>query len=282
MIRRWDKSKPPTGPFALNRDCPQALGLVAWWPMGGAGVGYAPDMAGSTHASPGTRAASATLGDDGRPALSLVQASNQYLAAATCPVSDVPLTLTSWARPDSSVQTTLFVCATGGTDPHQNFFRIVLVSGYVRANCGTTSASAQANAITTVAYNTGKWNLLGATFLGTSSRTVYLNGGNAINNTTSIVPTQTTSRTRLGVAITTLEGLLQPLNGDLGECGIWNVALGPDMHSRLYDPGTRYELWYPLRSRKWIVGAAATAPTITALSAINITATSAQPRISYS
>ncbi len=164
MIRRWDKSKPPTGPFALNRDCPQAQGLVAWWPMGGAGVGYAQDLAGITHASPGTIASAMTLGDDGRPALSLVQASNQYLVAATCPVSAVPLTLTSWARPDGSVQTTIFVCATDGTSPHQNFFRIVLVSGYVRANCGTTTASAQANAITTTAYNAGQWNLVGATF----------------------------------------------------------------------------------------------------------------------
>ena len=279
MIRRWDKSKPPTGPFALNRDCPQAQGLVAWYPMGAAGVGYAPDMAGTHHAIPGTRAASATLGDDGRPALSLVAASNQYLGAATAPITNAPVTLTAWGKTDGSTQTPIFLC--GATlNP---FFRIVLVSNKVRANAGTDFNGTQANAITTASYTSGAWQLFGATFASRSDRTAYLNGGNAVNDTTALNANVTSIlRTRLGVAITTAEALLQPFNGDLGECGIWDVSLDASMHARLYSPATRFELWYPLRSRKWISIAAATAPTITALSAISITATSAQPRISYS
>lgn len=279
MIRRWDKSKPPTGPFALNLDCPQARGLVAWYPMGMAGKNYAADLAGNNHAGLGTAASAMTLGDDGRPALSLVAASNQYLAVPTCPKSAVPLTLTAWAKPPSGTQTVIYVGATGGTRPEENFCRIVLVSGYVRANFG--GAGPQANAITTVAYTAGAWSLFSASFTANNSRTVYLNGANAVTETTSITPGASFSRIRLGVAITTSEALLQPLNGDLGECGIWDVSLDASMHARLYSPATRFELWYPLRSRKWISIAAATAPTITALSAISITATSAQPQITY-
>ena len=56
MERRWDKSKPPRGPFALNRDCPQAVGLVAWYPMGGVtGPKFIADHVGKAHLTLGTQ-----------------------------------------------------------------------------------------------------------------------------------------------------------------------------------------------------------------------------------
>lgn len=280
MIRRWDKSKPPTGPFALNRDCAQAQGLVAWWPMGGAsGKVFVPDLAGKHHLSPGTAPGGVTLGTDGRPALSFVAASSQYLTVGKAPVDAVPLTLTAWGKADSSIQTPIYI---GGV-ANDNFFRIVLVSGKVRANCGTVTASAQANAITTASYTTGAWQLFGATFASTSSRTVYLNGGNSVNDTTSISPTAVNTRVFLGAGITISDAILQPWNGDLGEAGVWNVALSADMHARLYNEGTRFELWYPLRSRKWFsVAAAGGTATITAAAGTSTASTLAGSSIAAS
>ncbi len=253
MIRRWDKSKPPTGPFTLNLDAPQAQGLVAWWPMGGAsGKVFVPDLTGKHHLAPGTAPGGVTLGSDGRPALSFVAASSQYLTVGTAPVDAVPLTLTAWGKADSSHQTPIYI---GGV-ANDNFFRIVLVSGKVRANCSTLTGPTQANAITSASYTTGAWQLFGATFASTGSRTVYLNGGNAVSETaTTIAPTAVNTRVFLGTAITVADAILQPWNGDLGEAGVWNVALSADMHARLYNEGTRFELWYPLRSRKWMVSA---------------------------
>ena len=266
MIRRWDKSRPPSGPFALNRDCPQAQGLVAWWPLGGAsGKVFVPDLSGKHHLAPGTAPGSVTLGNDGRPALSFVAASSQYLTVGTAPVDAVPLTLTAWGKADSSTQTPIYI---GGV-ANDNFFRIVLVSGKVRANCGTLTGPTQANAITSASYTTGAWQLFGATFASTSSRTVYLNGGNSVNETTSISPTAVNTRVFVGTGITVADAILQPWNGDLGETGVWNVALSADMHARLYNEGTRYELWYPLRSRKWMMPAAGGSTDLTVAEALH-------------
>lgn len=254
MDRRWDKSKPPQGPFVLNRDCPQAQGLVAWWPMGNAaGRVYVPDEAGKYHLTPGT-AGSAARGADGRPGLQLVAASSQYLLNATTPVIDWPITLTVWGSTDGSTQTAIQVIATDdGSSGVNNFCRIVLVSNKVRANCGTGTGGAQANAITTVSYTNGELSLFGATFASDTSRTVYLNGENAVSNSDSINPAAAFTRIRVGTALTNGDAILQPWNGFLGECAIWSRALDASMHARLYNPSTRYELWYPLRSRKWFV-----------------------------
>ena len=248
MDRRWDKSKPPQGPFALNRDCPQAQGLVAWWPMGGAGGAMlAADYAGTYHGIPGT-AGGITLMQDGRPGLSLTAASNQYLGSATTPVTGWPMSLSAWFQTDGSTQTAIQVVATSADINH--FGRIVLVTNKVRANCGGALGQ-QASAITTASYTNGKLHLAGATFTSNTSRTAYLDGANAVSETTSITTNIAFSRIRLGVALTTSDALLQPLNGILGETGLWDIALDAAAHFRLYDPSTRFELWYPLRSRKW-------------------------------
>lgn len=248
MQRRWDKSKPPSGPFTLNRDCPQAQGLVAWYPFGGAAsAGHLPDLAGSTHLA-GVNSPTLDLGPNGEPVGKFVASSNQHFYGALSPITASPLTMAAWCNPPAGeVQTVIDVT---GVD-YSDFYRIVLVSDKVRANCGTVTGSAQANAITTASYNGAAWNLVGATFAGNADRTVYLNGGNAVNDTTNIIPSGIMTRAYLGMALTSFDAYLQPMNGQIGESWIWNIALSADIHQRLYDPGLRFELWYPLRSRKW-------------------------------
>ena len=72
----------------------------------------------------------------------------------------------------------------------------------------------------------------------------------------------------------------QLLNGKIYLVAFWNRLLSAAEHAALaLNP---WRLFAPRRIYIPTAAAAATAPTITALSAINITATSAQPRISYS
>lgn len=166
---------------------------------------------------------------------------------AMSPVGGMPLTITAWGNTDTSTQTVIWV---GNGPTGTDYYRIVLVSGKVRANIGVAPAT-QSNAITTTSYTAGIWQLFGATFTSATSRDVYLNGGNSVNDATSVSPAAPNS-VALGVLIL-LAGNIQYYAGRLGECGIWNVALSPQLHQRLYNPPTRYELWYPLRSPKWFM-----------------------------
>lgn len=249
MDRSWDKSRPPQGPFALNRDCPQAQGLVGWWPVGPHGGGKVlPDLANTYTLTTGA-AGTPTLLGTGAPAVALAAASNQYLLNNATPVTGLPLSIAAWGQTDGSTQTVFQILA--GTGNHNDFCRIVLVSNKVRVNVGTVTGGAQSNAITTASYTNGRQHLFSASCASSTSRTVYLDGTNAVTDTTSIAPVNAFTRLRWGIALTTADALLQPFNGSLGETGLWNRALSADEHMRLWSPATRYELWYPLRSRKW-------------------------------
>lgn len=251
MSRRWDKSKPPSGPFALNRDCPQAVGLVAWWPMGGAsGPKLVVDEAGRSHLA-GT-ASPMTLGPTGAPTC-VFNGSSDVLTAAAAPVTAMPLTLAGWATAGSSslVGSILSLDAGLAAFASANFYRLVVVGSaspkQVRANQGLSGSEVQAT------YGAGwvagqEFHTAGV-FTSTTSRAVYYNGALGTSDTTSLAA-PTVSQATLGRHSVT--GSEQYWSGTLGEAGAWAVALPAHIIARLYDPGTRFELWYPLRSPRWI------------------------------
>lgn len=246
--RQWDKSKPPMGAFALNKSCPQAQGLVAWYPWGNqSSAAQCFDMVSRTHLTP-SNAPTIRTGQYGEMVGNFVQASSQFFSnGVASPVGGMPLAITAWGNTDTSTQTVIWV---GNGPVGTDFYRIVLVSGKVRANIGVAPAT-QSNAITTASYTAGIDQLFGATFTSATSRDVYLNGGNSVNDATNVSPAAPNS-VAMGTLIL-LAGNIQFYAGKMGECGIWNIALSPQLHQRLYNPATRYELWYPLRSAKWFM-----------------------------
>lgn len=252
MIRRWDKSKPPTGPFALNRDAPQAQGLVAWYPMGGpSGRGLAQDLAGQARARTlsGT-VGGITLGDMGQPAQTLVSASSQFVGGTDIPVSAFPLSISAWFRPATAHSGT--VAGLNNGDPSRKLL-FCYSDGTIRAFTSNASGSASAFPASTGSYTTGKWTHGAVVFASSTSTSVYRDGKNKTTNTTAVDFGSPVS-IRIGHDGNSVPGS-NYFNGDVGEVGFWAVALGDDLVWRLYDPGTRYELWYPLRSRKWMVSA---------------------------
>lgn len=254
VIRRWDKSKPPTGPFTLNRDCAQAQGLVAWWPMGGASGGkLIVDLSGSYHLS-GT-ASSMVLGPDGRPLTGFNGSSTVFNSAST-PVSAMPLTLASWATSNSASLVGSMLSVDNGLAAFgsANFCRLVVVGSaspkQVRANQGFSGGETQAT------YGAGwvagtEFHTVGV-FTSTTSRAVYYNGTLGTTDTSSL---SAPSLSQVNVGRHSVTGSEQWWSGSLGEQAVWNQALSADLVRRLYDQGTRYELWYPLRSRKWFTQA---------------------------
>lgn len=136
-----------------------------------------------------------------------------------------------------------------------NFYRLVVVGSaspkQVRANQGLTGTEVQAT------YGAGwvagaEFHVVGV-FTSSTSRAVYYNGALGASDTTSL---SAPSVNQVNVGRHSVTGSEQYWSGTLGEQAVWNIALAADAIRRLYDPGTRFELWYPLRSRKWFTQAA--------------------------
>lgn len=259
-MRTIDFSRPPTGPFALNRDCPQAQGILGWWPMGAAsGAKLVFDHVGKAHLAGTT--SPMTLGPSGAPNC-VFNGSSDVLTAATAPVTAMPLTLACWATAGSAslVGSILSLDAGLAAFGSANFYRLVVVGSaspkQVRANQGNSGSEAQATY--GAGWVAGREFHVAGVFSGVASRDVYYNGALGASDTTNLTA-PTVSQAVLGRHSVT--GSEQYWSGNLGEAGVWGIALPAHIIARLYDPSTRFELWYPLRSPRWISMGGATAKT---------------------
>lgn len=268
-IRRWDKSRPPTGPYTLNRDAPQARGLVAWWPMGGRTTrALLIDEAGNFNLSGTTTRVD--IGPTGAP-VCVFNGSSDVVSTSAAPVTAMPLTLAGWANAGSSslVGSILSVDAGLAAFGSANFYRLVVVGSaspkQVRANQGNSGSEVQATY--GAGWVAGREFHVAGVFTSVTARDVYYNGALGASDSANLTA-PTVSQAVMGRHSVT--GSEQYWNGNLGEAGVWNIALPAHIIARLYDPGTRYELWYPLRSRKWIsapAGGATAKSATTSLSA---------------
>jgi hypothetical protein len=155
---------------------------------------------------------------------------SQYLYTTSVPVTNFPLTMCAWFYPDSlngyhalvnlsseaTVGYTIALDARGGDagDPVSAVdYRSPFPAGFIVAN-------------TTVPYATGTWQHAAAVFTSNASRTVYLDGGNAVTNTSSNTdPFRTYNRVGIGVYFSSNNTPFSYLDGRIAEVGIWNAAL---------------------------------------------------------
>ena len=92
---------------------------------------------------------------------------------------------------------------------------------YAQTRKGATSGLATSSAKITA----GAWHHAVGTFTGWSARSVYLDGGNSGNNSTS-VPSFTPDTTTIGAF--TGSGIDFHINGYVAEAAVWNAVLGTD------------------------------------------------------
>lgn len=284
---RWDKSRPPTGAFTLNRDCPQARGLVAWYPMNVGGV-LVPDYVSKKHLSLGTPGGMGASFDRAK-VRRFASASSQYLRSTSVPFSAYPFSVSAWFNMQDITTQQWIVGGSNesGAFPGAHYYGLLLASGNVRAqqdgrNAGEISGGA---VVASTATNAGSWNHGVAVFTasGPTGSTIFHNGSTKVvsaANDAFRFPSGITG-TEIGSCVFGTRG--NYANGLIGEVCVWAREVTQADAMRLYDPSTKYELWYPLRSKKWIVGAAAaaTAPTLSDIKATNITATTVQGTYDY-
>lgn len=260
FVRRqtFDKGR-PTGPFTLNKDHPQAQGLKAWWPMWERG-GYVHDWSNNLYTL--TPSGGVVWRPDQNQQATdtftrrshgmvpyFASASSQYLQHAGAVVSSEPLSLVSWCLVDDTVSnyTPLSIGANAGTARHQI---TLLAAGRLIRATSINSAGAGADASATRSYMSNEWNHVAAVFVGAADRRVYANGTAKGTDTTNIVVSGL-DRTTIGARYNA--GTLGAfLNGRVSDSRIYNKALADEEVLGLFDPSSRWALYYPLGRKSWM------------------------------
>ena len=143
----------------------------------------------------------------------------QYLSRGSAVLTAAPVTMACWAKMNNFTGTPFLgtLGQSGNTDRFEFFFE---TTGAASAQC--VQASSGTKATTTSTASTGAWTHVAAVFASSTSRSIYMNGGNKV--------TDTTSKTPSGINNTWLaaSGGSSPthlVNGTLAFFAFWNVAL---------------------------------------------------------
>lgn len=144
-------------------------------------------------------------------------ANTQYLENANAVLTSPPISMSClFNTPGGITQNPISISDISGTHRYQLLF----MNGDVIRAQATSGVFRRSETTATLTANT--WEQAGAVFASTTSRTAYLEGVAATENTQASNPTglDTTSLGRVGIAIPT-----NYYDGLLAEVGIWNVAL---------------------------------------------------------
>ena len=150
-------------------------------------------------------------------------ASSQYLSCPTTS-ANVPLTIACLVYPTIlGTASAQFYLEFGPTSAPTNRFAIGNAPNSSIARAATSNNTTAAAANTTALFNLNNWNHVAGVFSSSASRTVYLNGGNSVTNTTSLAINA--SNTVRIAAAQTATSIGNYSNGYIAEVGLWNVAL---------------------------------------------------------
>lgn len=152
--------------------------------------------------------------------------SGQNLFSTSTPVTATPLTLACWMN--KTAATTTGILTAIFWDGAGSWYAFYLAAGSAANGqkvginlANNNSFGAGANATTT--YTTGTWHHACGVFTSSTSRTVYMDGGNSATDTSSVTPTNLNS-VNIGAARrqTVTDNYF---DGSIAEVGIWDAAL---------------------------------------------------------
>lgn len=153
-------------------------------------------------------------------ARAFVSASSTYLSNANAPVSATPLTLSIWINPTIFADKTMAGIVNSASNGVNQFKLELRSTGAVR--CAQVDATAAGNATTTATITTGTWHHVCGVFTSNASRTIYLDGGSNVTNTTSLSTPTGLNTTGIG---SRRDQIPTYVDAVLAEFAIWNVVL---------------------------------------------------------
>ncbi len=150
--------------------------------------------------------------------------SNQYISAASALGGALPLSLALLFKPtrDTDNECLFSIASSVSVNSYVYInYNGSIAGDPIRAQHRDT-ALVEGIATSTAAPSVGAWNHACAVFAGGSSRTIYLNGGNSGNNTTSV---GTVSVNQLSIGNLNRTSPILHFSGGIAEVGAWNAAL---------------------------------------------------------
>jgi hypothetical protein len=150
---------------------------------------------------------------------------SQYLSVLSAPVTDAPITMSIIGR-SSNNASQQFIFALGNSTVSSGQFIATVYAGDVSGDPVSvflSEATLNARANSTTSYTLNTFENVVALFTSTTSRTVYLNGGN--NPTANTDSRQPTGIDRLSIGALLRSTVAAYLSGQGAEAAIWSVAL---------------------------------------------------------
>jgi hypothetical protein len=250
----------PTWPFALNRDSYQSQGLVAFWPLGDDRVNTTLDLVRHNHGAL-TNSPTWTPTSQGGACISAT-GSTQYVSFPQLAVNNISAGMVAaWIRViDINNGAFILNKQHDGTGTYAAFTMSCFVDSSGSVSAGTAGALywhgnngvTQAGPSTTVLSDFG-WHHVAVVF-STTTATFYIDGiacGSASANYS--IPSDT-SATNLTTLAGVFSGITDShvLNGQMHSLGVWNkAAITATQVWGLYDPKTRWDLYYKPQRRVW-------------------------------
>jgi hypothetical protein len=241
---------PPLGEaVVLNRDSPQAAGLVGWWPaLGSHGAGVLRDYTGRGYHGVWVTSGVSWAADPRAGALLAFAADTDRVDLEHGGALNLgfPFTVMCWAR--HSVTANSIILETNGNSGWsvQVGGGGTSTPGAVKMNCGFV---ADDYIVGDTATNDGAAHLLVFVARGTSDGSFYLDGR---DDTLSANPATPSYSSVTAINLNARPAVGAGFAGQVGEVRIYNRALSAAEAWQLYDPATRWALYAPPR-RLWLV-----------------------------
>lgn len=234
----------PSGRIVLNKDSPQAVGLVAWYPFGSGLNAVDAGPIGRYH-----------LADVGSPAFvldkergrvtDLLTASSQRFNAQITPVTSYGCTLTCWHMKDNSTDVTFLVELYNAADTGQFMALMARASNEMRARKDGGTGAAQ-NADDSPAYTVGQWDFGAAVFVSATSMRVKANNRASVSNSGD-TGTMVVDGISIGAEMFTTPRSYY--GGLVDDVRVYNRPLGDAELQDCWEPNKRFDLYYELGRR---------------------------------
>ena len=158
--------------------------------------------------------------------------SSQYAVSTNTSVTDYPLTMVAWfiSDDDTATQTVMSISDAADNDHQDALLLWGSVAGdYVGAE--TRAGGAWVGPKTTVPFVANQLHCIAGVFRSTTSREVYLDGGNKVTDTGEAIPT---ARTRIGIGALTDINPSAYMSGKVVFALLYNRALSASEIAQLY------------------------------------------------
>jgi Concanavalin A-like lectin/glucanases superfamily len=249
LIRNQHPGRAPRWPFTMNTDSPQAQGLLAWYPILPFSSPFlstrdmARGIANGTGYSGGVVTSSNLLGG---PALTfstdgIIDCSPPAVAGLS------QISVSAWIHPTTAGQnsTGKILESTPGS---------VIYFGYdgaatIFAHFFTTSGADPYARVTTGPVLGAMTHVVGSCSVGVANA-MYFNGVSQILSTNDLGSGTVNAITILHVGNT--GGVAQDFSGAMWDLRIYDRAIRSDEAWQMYDPATRWDLYYELRTKTYL------------------------------